>query len=98
VILFVLVVILYCSIRIHLEIKRMARDSNNQNAIEIHREVTKVLIIQALLPILVIIVPLCISIVLSLLGMSVSMLGVYSLLSIICFTSIKVGLKSLFKT
>jgi hypothetical protein len=88
---FVVVVIVYCSIRINSAIKHVVQIANNKNAIEIHHQVMKVLIIQAFLPVIVIIVPLLFTIVFSLLRISFPMLGLYTLIMIMFAASIKVS-------
>jgi hypothetical protein len=96
VILFILVVIAYTSLRISSEIKRVAQITNNQNMLEIHRQVIRVLIVQALLPIISIIVPVFCMILFSILKIEFSMIGFYTLLSVMWSTSIKVSLQSFF--
>jgi hypothetical protein len=90
-ILFTLIVVVYCFIRIHLEIKHVAQTSRNKHTLEIHRQVMQVLMIQAVIPVLTIIVPLLIMMVFLILRISFPMLGLYTLVSIQWATSIKVS-------
>jgi low temperature requirement protein LtrA len=95
-VIFSVFVIVYCSTRIHFKVKNIIQVSNNQNVMEINRQVTKVLIIQALLPIISLIVPLIILILFWLLGIAVPMVGIYTYFSGMYFTSIKVSAKRCF--
>jgi hypothetical protein len=61
--------------------------------LEIHQQVMRVLTVQALLPIISIILPLFILIVFSMLRIKFPMLGLYSFLLIMWFISIKVSFR-----
>ncbi|KAI6185042.1 hypothetical protein M3Y97_00662000 [Aphelenchoides bicaudatus] len=56
---FTLLVIFYTSIRIHWTIGHKTSMSNNKKAMKIHRQVTKILVVQAALPLIVFIGPIC---------------------------------------
>jgi hypothetical protein len=83
-------VIVYTSSRIHQTIKRISQDASNRHALEIHRQVTRLLIVQAMLPLLSFILPLALLIVFAVLRINFPMLGFYTHLTLIWFISLKV--------
>ena len=99
---FAIGIIVFASLRIHRTLKHRGRAFENYKVKRIHNQVTRILILQVIspslsvmsnlqvsLPLIIVIVPITAIVACAILQMSVPLIGLYTILSTMWFTSIK---------